>query len=68
LERKRQPWVTKQKTRTTLKALGMCGGKPLQGLNLDDDLYPRLSLRSNLGLKLANAFGVFRKIPVIRSF
>jgi hypothetical protein len=33
-------------------------GEPLQGLTRNSDLSPGLSLRSNPGLELANAFGV----------
>ena len=42
----------------TLK--GFAHNKPFQGLWHSFYLpFPRLSLRSNLGLKLANAFGVY---------
>jgi hypothetical protein len=36
----------------------MCGLNPFR-VNKTLCAYPRLSLRSNLGLELANAFGVF---------
>jgi len=37
-------------------------GEPFQGSTITDVLIPGLSLRSNPGLKLANAFGVFIQI------
>jgi hypothetical protein len=44
----------------TVKGLGMCGITLTGFKRLFVVLFPRLSLRSNLGLKLANAFGVFQ--------
>jgi len=35
--------------------------EPFQGINLNSKSFPGFSLRSNPGLKLANAFGVFIK-------
>ena len=42
---------------STLK--GFARNKPFQGLRIYFVHYPGLSLRSNPGLRLANAFGVF---------
>ena len=56
LERSDNPGTLNKKERLTLKALGMCGTNPF--MNNICVAHPRLSLRSNLGLKLANAFGV----------
>ena len=47
------------KGKSTLKALGLCAANPFRVKSIFR-YYPRLSLRSNLGLKLANAFGVKR--------
>ena len=58
LERKRQPWDLKQRLEPTLKALGLCEGNPFRVQRIGVALTPRLSLRSNPGLTLANAFGV----------
>ena len=49
----------KSKKRKTLKALGLCDSNPFRVECMVDGLFPGLSLRSNPGLKLANAFGVF---------
>jgi len=46
------------KKRLTLKVLGMCGNNPYRVEKNCGDVDPGLSLRSNPGLKLANAFGV----------
>jgi len=46
------------KNPSTLKALGMCGHNPFRVQTDDGPVHPGLSLRSNPGLKLANAFGV----------
>ena len=58
LERKRQPWDLKQRLEPTLKALGLCEGNPFRVQRIGGALTPGLSLRSNPGLTLANAFGV----------
>ena len=52
------PGYLNQKLRPTLKGLFSC--RTLSGFKITCDLIPRLSLRSNLGLRLANAFGVFQ--------
>jgi hypothetical protein len=56
LERKREPWDIIFKSRPTLKGLG--GWRTLSGFHHYYVLIPGLSLRSNPGLKLANASGV----------
>ena len=43
----------------TLKGLGMCAINPFRVGRFFRIDYPGFSLRSNPGLKLANAFGVF---------
>ena len=59
LERKRQPGDSKMKYTLTLK--GLDGWRTLTGFNLRVNYQrPGLSLRSNPGLELANAFGVFQ--------
>jgi len=45
------------KCESTLKALGLSDINPFR-VKSHFFAYPRLSLRSNLGLELANAFGV----------
>ena len=59
---------SRQHDRPTLKALGVCRNNPFKGSPLRQTLSafitclfasPGLSLRSNPGLELANAFGVF---------
>jgi len=47
---------------STLKGLMPHMPKPFQGLMVTYFLIPGLSLRSNTGLKLANAFGVFSNL------
>jgi len=56
LERQRQPWVSKLSFVLTLKGFG--DWRTLSGLMLLCIADPGFSLRSNPGLKLANAFGV----------
>jgi len=59
LERSDNPGFAIENKTGTLKAFANC--RTLSGFDrLFDYVNPRLSLRSNLGLKLANAFGVFR--------
>jgi hypothetical protein len=60
LERRDNHGITIHKDDGTLKGFG--SGEPFQGLILNSDLFPGLSLRSNPGLKLANAFGVKFKL------
>src|SRR6185503_12880533 len=43
---------------STLKGLGVCGNNPFRVQMIVVVVFPGLSLRSNTGLKLANAFGV----------
>jgi len=56
LERKRQPWVKYRIPHQPCK--GSMIGEPLQGSNLFLFAFPGLSLCSNPGLELVNAFGV----------
>jgi len=57
LERIDNPGITKEKCAQTLKGFANC--RTLSGLIAKCREYnPRFSLRSNPGLKLANAFGV----------
>jgi hypothetical protein len=55
-ERSREPWGKHQNREQTLKGLG--SWRTLSGFICILELYPGLSLRSNSGLRLANAFGV----------
>jgi hypothetical protein len=61
LERSDNPGKTNQTKIKTLK--GFRGWRTLSGLNGLAFAIPGFSLRSNPGLKLANAFGVKAKIP-----
>jgi hypothetical protein len=54
----REPWVAKEKSTSTLK--GFTARRTLSGLQENCGISPGLSLRSNPGLQLANAFGVFK--------
>jgi hypothetical protein len=56
-EHRENPGTAFENPDQTLKGLG--GWRTLQGSMTIDVLIPGLSLRSNPGLKLANAFGVF---------
>jgi hypothetical protein len=58
LERSDNPGSGNLKTKSTLKALDLCGNNPFRVQNKFWRRFPGLSLRSNPGLKLANAFGV----------
>ncbi len=60
----RQPWDhVYLSSQSTLKGLGLCGNNPDRVQPIIVVVFPRLSLHSNLGLKLANAFGVQRSPP-----
>jgi hypothetical protein len=49
---------SQQRKRQTLKALGLCDFNPYRVESMVVDVFPGLSLCSNPGLQLANAFGV----------
>jgi len=55
----RTPGEYQKRNVQTLKGLGLCGVNPFRVNSLFCIAIPGLSLRSNPGLKLANAFGVF---------
>jgi len=57
-EAKQEPWVTIYSSDGTLK--GFRGWRTLSGLRISFDVVvPKVVASSNLGLKLANAFGIF---------
>jgi hypothetical protein len=61
LERSDNLGIIKQKNQSTLK--GFAARQTLSGLKyFRNAVYPWFSRRSNHGLKLANAFGVFAPI------
>jgi len=62
LERSDNPGDQIKRCDETLKALDMCWINPFRVSKNFMIADPGLSLRSNPGLKLANAFGVFARI------
>src|SRR6185369_7439311 len=59
---------SKPKTEINAESVRPVHRQPFQGLNQISNSYPGLSLRSNPGLKLANAFGVNSKPKLANAF